>query len=142
MLKRCYNSKNLRLNTGSNHNTNRLKKEVIYGVCPSKSNSYKIIKINNKYTIGKSQAVRSYEQSFYLQCRVYKNANIEGYLEFYMDVYYPNERSDLDNSTKLILDCCQKIQAFKNDNKVVKVVLRKFIDKKNPRVEFIIKKVD
>ncbi len=115
---------------------------MIYGVCPSKSNSYKIIKINNKYTLGKSVAVRNYEKSFILQSKVYKNANLEGYLEIYMDVFYPNERSDLDGSQKVTIDCMQKVNAFKNDNKVVKIVLRKFLDKKNPRIEFIIKKVD
>ena len=117
-------------------------KQVIYGSCPSKSNAYKIIKINNVYTLGKTPALRNYEKSFYIQCNKYRDANLEGYLEFYMDVFYPNERSDLDNSAKCVLDCCQKVKAFQNDNKIVKLVLRKFLDKKNPRIEFIIKKVD
>jgi hypothetical protein len=58
-----------------------------------------------------------------------------------MDVYYLNQRSDLDNSAKVVLDCLQKVKAIKNDNKCVKLVLRKFLDKEKPRIEFVIKKV-
>ena len=118
-------------------------REIIYGNCPSKSNSYKIIKINNAYTLGKTHELRAYEKQFLLQCRKYKNANIDTEFEFYMDVYYPSMRTDLDNSAKCVLDCLQKANAIKNDNRCMKLVLRKFIDKKNPRIEFVIlKKVD
>ena len=117
-------------------------KQVIKGICPSKSNSYKIIKIKGSYSLGKKEELANYEKSFILQCNLYRNKNITGYFEFYMDVYYPNQRSDLDNSLKVVLDCLQKCNAIKNDNKCVKIVLRKFWDKINPRVEFIIIPVD
>jgi Holliday junction resolvase RusA-like endonuclease len=64
------------------------------------------------------------------------------YFEFYMDVFYPNQRSDLDNSLKVVLDCLQKVKAIQNDNKCVKIVVRKFLDKEKPRVEFVIKEID
>lgn len=117
-------------------------KQVIYGTCPSKSNSYKIIKLGNISSLGKTPALKKYEKDFYIQCNIYRDANIDGYFEFYMDVFYPNQRSDVDGSLKVVLDCLQKVKAFPNDNKCIKVVLRKFLDKKNPRIEFIIKKVD
>jgi Holliday junction resolvase RusA-like endonuclease len=117
-------------------------KQVIYGTVPSKSNSYKIIKINNVYSIGKSPAIKKYEQDFFIQCNVYRDANIEGYFELYMDVFYPNQRSDVDGACKVTLDCMQKVKAIKNDNKLVKLVLRKFLDKNNPRIEFIIKEIE
>ena len=119
-----------------------MEKQVIHGVCPSKSNSYKIIKVNNISSLGKTASLRKYEKDFFIQCDKYRDANIDGYFEFYMDVFYPNQRSDLDNSLKVVLDCLQKVKAIKNDNKCVKLVVRKFLDKDKPRVEFIIKKVD
>jgi len=119
-----------------------MQKQVIYGTCPSKSNSYKIIKIGNVSSLGKTPSLSKYEKDFYIQCNVYRDANIDEYFEFYMDVYYPNQRSDLDNSAKVVLDCLQKAKAIKNDNKCTKMVLRKFLDKNNPRIEFVIKKVD
>lgn len=125
-----------------------MEKQVILGVCPSKSNSYRIFKATRKHTgqtqsfLGKSKALTEYEKKFYIQCDKYRDANLEGYFEFYMDVFYPNEKSDIDGSLKVILDCLQKVKAIKNDNKCVKLVIRKFVDKVNPRVEFIIKKVD
>lgn len=59
-----------------------------------------------------------------------------GYFELYVDVYYPSGRADLDNSLKIILDSLQKAKAIKNDNKCVKIVAQRFIDKKEPRIEF------
>ena len=67
---------------------------------------------------------------------------IDGFFEFYVDVYYPSARSDLDNSLKVILDSLQKTKTIKNDNKCVKIVARRFIDKKEPRVEFEIKVIE
>jgi Holliday junction resolvase RusA-like endonuclease len=119
-----------------------MQKQVIYGTCPSKSNSYKIIKIGQRYSLGKTSELQKYEKNFYIQCNLYRDKNIETFFEFYMDVYYPNQRSDLDNSTKIVLDCLQKVNAIKNDNKCVKLTLRKFLDKEKPRIEFVIKPVD
>lgn len=119
-----------------------MEKQVIYGTCPSKSNAYKIITINGHSSLGKTAALKKYEKDFYIQCNKYRDANIDGYFEFYMDVYYPNQRSDLDNSLKVCLDCLQQVKAIKNDNKCVKIVVRKFLDKSSPRVEFVIKAVD
>ena len=117
-------------------------KQVIYGTCPSKSNCYKIIKIGNISSLGKTPSLRKYEKDFYIQCNLYRDKNIEGYFEMYIDVFYPNQRSDLDNSFKVVLDCLQKVKAIKNDNKLVKIVARKFLDKDKPRVEFILKEIE
>lgn len=116
-------------------------KQVIFGNIPSKSNSYEIHFINGKPSIGKGGKVKEYEQNFYIQCKC-RDLNITGYFELYADVFYPTERSDLDNATKILLDCLQSVKAIKNDNKCVKIFLRKFKDKENPRVEFIIKEVN
>lgn len=122
-------------------------KQVIIGVVPSKSNCYKIITFKSKdssksphASLAKTQALQKYEKDFFIQCNKYRKANIDGYFEFEMDVYYPNQRADLDNSLKVVLDCLQKIEAFPNDNKCTRIVVNKFVDAARPRVEFTIQK--
>lgn len=112
-------------------------RQVIHGTCPSKSNCYRIA---GKGLI-KSPALTKYEQDFYIQCNHYRNANITGYFELHIQVFYPNQRSDLDNSLKVVLDCLQKVKAIQNDNKAVKIVAEKFLDKERPRIEFSIKTI-
>ena len=112
--------------------------ETIYGVVPSKSNSYRI---NGRF-IYKTKALKDYEASFIEQCKVYKDANIEGNLRIDIKVYYPNRKSDLDGVTKAVLDLLQKVNAFDNDNKVAELFLKKGLDKENPRIEFSIQVVD
>jgi Holliday junction resolvase RusA-like endonuclease len=113
-------------------------KQIIQGVCPSKSNCYRI---NPKGGLYKSPALKTYEDNFFIQCNHYRNKNIEGYFEIYVDVYYPNQRADLDNSLKIILDCLQRCRAFVNDNKCTKIVANKFLDKAEPRMEFELREV-
>lgn len=89
----------------------------------------------------KTPALSKYEDAFYMQCGKYRNANIEGRFELHIDVYYPSDRSDLDNSLKCVLDCLQHCKAIKNDNKCVKIVAQKFKDEGNPRIEFTITEI-
>lgn len=110
--------------------------QTIFGQVPSKSNCYKIITLSGHGSLAKTKALKDYEKSFYLQCNLYRNANIKGLFEFNVDVYYPNNRADLDNSLKIILDSLQQVKAIENDNKCVLIVARKFVDKLNPRIEF------
>lgn len=116
-------------------------KQVILGVPPSKSNCYKIISFNGHASLAKGKALKEYEKSFYLQCNHYRNANITGLFELHVDVFYPSNRSDLDNSLKCTLDMLQSVKAIKNDNNCAKIVAQKFIDKNNPRIEFILNPV-
>lgn len=112
--------------------------QVIKGNCPSKSNCYKIIRKGKNTSLAKKEILEKYENSFYIQCDKYRNKNISGYFELYLKVFYPSQRSDLDNSLKVVLDCLQKAKAISNDNKCVKIVAEKFLDKKDPRIEFSI----
>jgi Holliday junction resolvase RusA-like endonuclease len=89
----------------------------------------------------KTAGLKEYENKFYIQCGKYRNANIAGYFELHVKVYYPSERSDLDNSLKIILDCLQKVKAIRNDNKCVKIVAEKYLDKERPRIEFFINQI-
>lgn len=115
-----------------------MSKQVIYGTVPSKSNAYKIITINGHASLGKTASLQRYENDFYIQCNHYRNANITGYFQMTVDVFYPNQRSDLDNSLKILLDCLQRVKAIKNDNKCTRILINKYLDKANPRVEFTI----
>lgn len=115
--------------------------QTIYGNVPSKSNSYKIVTFNGHASLAKSQKLKQYENDFFIQCNHYRDKNIDGYFELYIDVFYNSQRLDLDNSLKIVLDCLQKVKAVKNDNKLVKIVARKFKDVANPRIEFTIEGV-
>lgn len=114
-------------------------KQTILGTCPSKSNCYKIITLGKHASLGKTATLKKYEDSFYIQCNHYRDANIEGYFELHIQVFYPNQRADLDNSLKVVLDCLQRVKAIPNDNKCVKIVAEKYLDKANPRIEFYLK---
>lgn len=115
--------------------------QTIIGQPPSKSNSYRIAKTAGKSVLVKTDATRRYEQAFYMQVGPYRNMGIEGFFELYVRVYFSTMSHDLDNSLKVILDCLQYSKTIKNDNKCVKIVAEKFIDKNNPRIEFMIKEI-
>lgn len=114
---------------------------VIYGSIPSKSNQYKIITLNGHGSLAKTKAMKEFENKFYLQCG-YRNRNIQGFFELYIDVYFQSNQPDLDNCLKGALDCLQGCKAIKNDRNCVKIVANKFIDKNNPRLEFTLVEVD
>jgi Holliday junction resolvase RusA-like endonuclease len=112
-------------------------KEVIHGVCPSKSNCYRVSKFGGLF---KTKALTEYEKKFYIQCRNRGKMIVE-YFEIEVDVYYPNERADLDNSLKATMDCLQHCKVIKDDRKCVKITARKFLDKVNPRIELTITEI-
>lgn len=115
--------------------------QVILGNPPSKPNCYRIVSFNGHASLAKTKALKQYEKDFYIQCNEYRDKNIKGYFEFYIKVFYNSQRLDLDNSLKCCLDCLQSCNAIKNDNKCVKIVAEKYLDKNNPRVEFEIREV-
>jgi Holliday junction resolvase RusA-like endonuclease len=108
--------------------------ETIHGTPPSKSNCYKIVTINGKSTLAKSKALTGYEKNFFIQCRN-RGKGIDQYFQVFGKVFYPNQRADLDNSLKVILDCLQKCGVIKNDNKCISLQFEKYLDKINPRIE-------
>ena len=113
---------------------------VILGKVPSKSNSYKVVTIKGHGSISKSEEMKSYESGFYLQCR-HRGVNIKGFFSIKIDVFFPSQRQDLDGSLKAILDCFQKCEVIKNDRSCVDIHARKFIDKENPRIEYLIEEL-
>lgn len=121
-----------------------LGRQIILGTVPSKSNCYRIVTIPCKppkvpfSSLAKKTKLKNYEKAFALQCNLYRNAGIETDFKFEMDVYYPSRRADLDNSLKCVLDCLQVVGAIKNDNLCQEILVRRHVDKDNPRIEFVI----
>lgn len=111
-------------------------KQTIHGKTPSKSNCYKIVTISGHGSLAKTEALNLYEKSFYLQCNHYRNKKIKGLFELHIDVFNESQRPDLDNAFKIVLDCLQSCNAITNDRNCIKIVAQKFVDKKNPRIEF------
>lgn len=120
-------------------------KATILGSTPSKSNCYIIITKKGKNgkihgSLAKSSAIKKYEDNFYIQLPPnMRGLDIAGYFELEIDVYYPTERADLDNSLKIVLDCLQKSKTIRNDNKCIRIVANKAKDPDKPRIEFKIK---
>jgi Holliday junction resolvase RusA-like endonuclease len=116
----------------------------IPGNTPSKSNSYKIITMKGKgaskghSSLAKTGALRDYEKTFYM-CfpPQYRDLNLDHYFKISGNIYYPSNRSDLDNSLKIILDCLQRVtKTIVNDNKCVEITeFKRAVDKINPRIE-------
>lgn len=112
---------------------------TIKGQVPSKSNGYRIA--NNR--LFKSIELKSYEASFEWQIKKHltENESVEIPFQIWIDVYFQSNRSDLDNAAKVILDCLQTSGVIKNDRLCEILVMRKHIDKVNPRIEFEIKAI-
>ena len=108
---------------------------TIYGQGPSKSNGYRVVVLNGHGSLTRSDALVRYAANFYLQMGGYRDLGVQGLFELHVDVYFTTMNHDLDNSLKVLLDCLQKGGAVRNDNRCVKIVARKFIDRLNPRVE-------
>lgn len=113
------------------------KTETILGQIPSKSNSYRIITIKGHGSLAKTAAAKAYQEYFLLQIREYKNKGIEEFT-YVAKVYYDSRRPDLDGHLKMVLDCLQKANAIVNDNKALRIVCDKYLDKENPRIEIMI----
>ncbi|SFG13004.1 RusA family crossover junction endodeoxyribonuclease [Prevotella sp. KH2C16] len=107
---------------------------VIHGQCPSKSNSYHVVTLHGHGSLAKRKVLKEYERAFFIQCPL-RDRMIQGYFEMHIDVYFTSQSHDLDNTLKIVLDCLQACRVIKNDNRCVKIVARKFIDKADPRIE-------
>ncbi len=115
-------------------------RQTIYSQPPSKANSYKIISVAGHHRLGKTDAMRRYEENFFMQCSL-RRKMISTRFKMTVDVYFKSDLPDLDNSLKILLDCLQACGAIKNDRLCAEIHARKLIDKKNPRVEFEIEEL-
>lgn len=108
---------------------------TILGQVPSKSNGYKIG--NNR--LYKSKELIEYENKFKWLLALAKGKPSEPIKDKFaieIAVYFQSNRSDLDNAAKIILDCLQTSGVIENDRLCHKLIMYKFIDKDNPRIQF------
>lgn len=115
-------------------------RQTILGQPPSKSNQYRIITMRGHGSLAKTQGMKQYEESFFLQCGL-RGRGIAKRFALRVDVYFRSDLPDLDNSLKVVLDCLQACGAIKNDRLCAEITARKLVDKQNPRVEFEIEEL-
>lgn len=118
----------------------KLPRQIIYGQPPSKSNCYKVITIRGHGSLGKTTALKAYEESFFMQCSI-RHMNVSKRFKLTAYVFFKSDQPDLDNAFKIILDCLQSCKAIKNDRLCAEIHAHKMIDKLNPRVEFEIEEL-
>lgn len=117
--------------------------EVIYGLIVAKANHYQAVPDGNGgRRIIKDAKIRQYEDSFREQCVIYRNRGISRKFVLYVRVWFKNDRSDLDNSLKTLLDCLQDVGAITDDNLCYKIIAEKAIDRNNPRVQFALQTLE
>ncbi len=110
-------------------------KFVITGSIPSKSNMYRI---SGRRFI-KSEKVREFETSTKVQLSQYNDLPaITGKFECTIDFYYQSVLCDIDGGLKAFLDVLQDQNIIRNDRDCIGLTIRKFVDKKNPRIIFSI----
>jgi len=108
---------------------------TILGQVPSKSNGYKIG--NNR--LYKSRELKEYENRFswlYALAQGKSSEPLKEKFSIEIHVYFQSNRSDLDNAAKIILDCLQTCGVIENDRLCHRLLMYKFLDKDNPRIEF------
>lgn len=119
-----------------------MRRIVIAGKIPAKSNTYRIAYGRGGRTLVKGDAAAGYEQSFWWQCPLHGKPDaplIAGKFRLEIDVYFHKWACDLDNSLKIILDIMQRpCYIIANDNQCVEIHARKFVDAANPRIEFTV----
>ena len=106
---------------------------IIRGQIPSKSNCYKIVSHFDPKTRKTHSSLAKCPE---------RGRMIEGYFRLRAKVYYNSKRPDLDNSLKILLDCLQMTGTIKNDRQCVYIEIEKFVDRKEPRVEYEITPVE
>lgn len=82
---------------------------------------------------------KEYKEMFYWEVKSqYKGKLVDSDVSVVIEFYFKdNKKRDLDNFLKCVLDSCTGI-LWKDDSQIQELTLRKFVDKKNPRVELFI----
>ena len=116
--------------------------ETIYGIIVGKTNHYiSVPDTENKCRIVLDDKYREYKKTFLSQVKIYKDRMINYPFILHVDVFYINDKFDLDNSVKTLCDLLQDCNAIINDKLCVEIHARKHIDKRNPRVEFWLQEI-
>tara|TARA_R110000765_G_C18804348_1_gene593992 strand:- start:167 stop:577 length:411 start_codon:yes stop_codon:yes gene_type:complete len=108
------------------------------GECVSKANSRRLVTIKGKPRFIKSAKALIFVKDVQAQAKKL-NPLLEGNLEGVIKIYYSSRRPDLDPS--LVMDALEGVW-YKNDRQFKRLVLEKYLDKKNPRVEVFIREIN
>ena len=114
---------------------------VIFGICPSKANKYRVGRGGRFYV---APDVVAYANSFAMQvAKVPKHHfGVKDDLAVCYTSYVANMGQDCDNIEKTIQDCLQKTGIIHNDNKIIYHEHYKARDTVNPRVEIMISRLN
>lgn len=108
-------------------------KMVLQGTLYQKGNSRRLVYNGSSPRVIKSAKALKASADLVTQIKAqWKGKPLEKNITLEADIYYPNNRHDLEAS--LLCDALQKGGAIKNDNRIKVMILRKHIDKENPRV--------
>lgn len=120
---------------------------TIHGQPVSKSNRSQIIKLGERYSLGKSTEAKAYIRDTLRQIPPAARQQLEGPLRITLRMFYASERPDLDESQ--LLDCLQDqwkrdptagrvlLQAgvYRNDRQIREKHVYHGIDARRPRAE-------
>tara|TARA_R100001086_G_scaffold102618_2_gene51500 strand:- start:191 stop:601 length:411 start_codon:yes stop_codon:yes gene_type:complete len=113
-------------------------KATILGQACSKANSRRLVTIGGKPRFIKSKEALAFARAIEIQAPRL-NELLTGDLEFRADIYYRSRRPDLDES--IILDALEGIW-YANDRAVKSKVVRKYLDKDNPRCDVEVREIE
>ena len=75
-------------------------------------------------SIAKQKGLKEYEKSFYLQCDKYRNKMISGLFELELNVYYENQRPDLDSCESRNLIIRNLTACLTTSGRVIHILVR------------------
>ena len=107
------------------------------GECVSKANSRRLVTIKGKPRFIKSSKAIAFVKDVQAQAKRIEPL-LEGDLEANIKIYYSSRRPDLDAS--LVLVALEGLW-YKNDRQFKRLVMEKYLDKKNPRVDVFVNEI-
>lgn len=110
---------------------------TVEGQPPSKSNSYRVVRVAGHGSLAKTRQLHDYEAAFARQCPASGPALAVPFV-LEADIWFASARPDLDNALKVLLDCLQACGVVANDRLCVGITARKHKDAARPRAELTI----
>jgi len=117
-----------------------MNKIILKGIPQSTNNLYKSTCRNGYPTVYMTADGKAMKESYKWQAKVqWKKKMLESDVELDIKLYFQDKRKrDWDNYHKIAMDALEGI-VIENDSQIQKVVVEKFIDKDNPRIEIYVK---
>ena len=106
-------------------------------LCPTVNAQYS----RSHYGIYKTQKARDWEKEAQIAILSTKGRKTLSHAVYVGIEYFLKTRRDIDGG-KLILDALQANRVIENDDQVTHLNIKKYIDKKNPRIEVTVEPID